>query len=352
MSIIEKKFGTLPDNRDIYAYTLKNTSGASLVVLPLGARIQSIQMPDRTGKFGEMVLGHKTLAEYTRSGDFQGAVVGRYANRIAGASFEIDGNTYPLTPNEGQNTLHGGTTGFSAHIWNCKCRNNDDDAPSITFEYRSADGEEGFPGNCTVTVSYCLTTDNAILIDYKAVSDKPTFLNLTNHSFFNLTGNCHRNVLSTELKINADATTEVDRELLPTGKLLPVDGTAEDFRKGKTIGQDMQRMEHMLRACGGYDHNFVLNGTGRRKAAEAYDASTGRRMLVFTDQPGLQLFTANSFSPDDKNRDGSPMKPHTAFCLETQHFPDSPHHKDFPSTLLRPNTTFRSNTTYKFEVVK
>lgn len=350
MSISEKKFGILPDGTEIRSYTLKNEAGASLTVLSFGARIQSILMPDRAGNLGEMVLGHSTLEEYAQVGDYQGTVVGRYANRIAGGQFELNGQTCILTKNEGENTLHGGPTGFSARPWRCKCRDNDDDAPSITFEYKSADGEEGFPGNCTVTVTYCLSTDNAVLIDYTAVSDKPTHVNLTNHSFFNLTGDCRRDVLSTELKINADTITEVDKALLPTGKLLPVEGTAEDFRAGKTIGQDIYRLETTLHDCGGYDHNFVLDGTGRRKAAEAYDASTGRRLLVFTDQPGMQLYTANSFGPDAKNRDGSSMKPHTAFCLETQHFADTPHHANFPTTLLQPGETFHTSTTYKFEV--
>lgn len=352
MSILEKEFGTLRDGTAVSSYTLKNVSGATMTVLSYGARIQSIQMPDRTGKLGDVVLGHKTLEEYTHPGDCLGTVVGRYANRIAGAAFEIDGTAYPLTPNENGNTLHGGPTGFSSRVWKCKRRDNDDDAPSIVLTYQSADGEEGFPGNCTVTVTYCLSTDNSVIIDYQAVTDKPTYLNLTNHSYFNLTGDSSRDILSTELKINANTMTEVDGELLPTGKLLPIAGTAEDFRSSKTIGQDIDRMEHTLHACGGYDHNFVLNGEGRKKAAEAYDASTGRKLLVFTDQPAVQLYTANSFGANDKNRDGSPMKPHTAFCLETQHFPDSPHHKNFPSTLLNPGETFHSNTTFKFEVVK
>lgn len=349
MSISEKKFGVLQDGTEIRAYALKNEAGASLTVLSFGARIQSIQMPDKNGKFGEMTLGHRTLEEYAQVGNYLGTVVGRYANRIAGGKFELNGQTCTLTQNEGENTLHGGPTGFSARAWHCKSRDNSDEAPSITLEYKSIDGEEGFPGNCTVTVTYCLSTDNAVMIDYAASSDKPTHINLTNHSFFNLTGNCNRDVLSTELKIDADTITEVDKTLLPTGKFLPVAGTAEDFRNGKTIGQDIHRLETTLHDCGGYDHNFVLNGTGFRKAAEAYDASTGRRMLVFTDQPGMQLYTANSFGADFKNRDGSAMKPHTAFCLETQHFADTPHHANFPSTLLQPGETFCTRTIYKFE---
>ncbi|WOC32992.1 MULTISPECIES: aldose epimerase family protein [Caproicibacterium] len=349
MSISEKKFGVLQDGTEIRSYTLQNESGASLTVLSFGARIQSVQMPDKNGVLGEMVLGHRTLEEYAQPGDYQGAVVGRYANRIAGGAFELDGQPCTLTKNEGENTLHGGPTGFSTRAWRCKSRDNSDEAPSITLEYQSADGEEGFPGACTVTVTYCLSTDNAVILDYTAVTDRATYVNLTNHSFFNLTGDCSRDVLSTELQIDADATTEVDKALLPTGKLLSVAGTAEDFRSAKTIGQDIRSLEPTLHDCGGYDHNFVLNGDGFRKAAEAHDASTGRRLLVFTDQPGMQLYTANSFGASAKNRDGSAMKPHTAFCLETQHFADTPHHANFPSTLLQPGDTFRTRTIFKFE---
>lgn len=349
MSLSEKKFGALPDGAAVQAYTLRNEAGASLTVLSFGARIQSLQMPDRKGNLGEMVLGHDTLDGYLAAGDYQGATVGRYANRIANGSFFIDGHAYSLPCNEENACLHGGQ-GFSHRLWRFKCCDNSDDAPSLTLAYTSADGEDGFPGKCSVTVTFCLTTDNALMIDYKAKTDQTTILNLTNHSFFNLSGNCHRDVLSTEISIDADAFTPVDTRLLPTGKILPVAGTPFDFRKPKTIGQNIRHVS--LRDTNGYDHNYVLNGNGYRKVAQAYEQSTGRKLLVFTDQPGMQFYTANAFGPKDQNRDGSLMKPHTAFCFETQHYADSPNHPDFPSTILRPGETFTSRTVLKFEVVR
>lgn len=352
MSIQEKTFGKLADGTKVQAYTLQNEAGAALTLLAFGARIQSLRMPDRKGALGEMVLGHATLEEYARPGDYQGATVGRYANRISGGHILVQGKPCQLTRNEGANTLHGGPGGFSHRLWRLKNCDNSDEAPSLTFQYVSADGEEGFPGKCTVEVTYTLTTDNAVMLDYRAVTDAPTYINLTNHSFFNLTGDCKRDVLSTELCIYASTVTKVDAQLLPTGELFDVEGTAEDFRKPKTIGQDITRREPLLQQAGGYDHNFALDGRGYRKAAEAFDASTGRRMLVFTDQPGVQLYTANSFGPEDRNRDGSPMRPHSAFCLETQHFPDAPNQPSFPQTYLRPGETFSSRTVYKFEVQK
>lgn len=350
MSLTEKKFGTLPDGTAVQAYTLKNQKGASLTVLSYGARIQSLLMPDRNGHPGEMVLGHDTLDGYLLPKDYHGATVGRYANRISNGTFSIGSHRYALACNEEHACLHGGKRGFSHRCWRFKRCDNSDEAPSVTLAYASADGEEGFPGACTVAVTYCLTTDNAVIVDYTATTNQPTVLNLTNHSFFNLSGDCQRDVLSTEVAIFADAVTEVDTHLLPTGHILPVAGTALDFRKAKTIGQDIR--QPLLRACNGYDHNYILNGSGYRKAAAAYEQSTGRKLLLFTDQPGMQLYTANGFGPDDRNRDGSPMKPHTAFCFETQHFPDSPNHPSFPSTVLNPGEVFSSRTVFKFEVVK
>ncbi|ARP50652.1 MULTISPECIES: aldose epimerase family protein [Caproicibacterium] len=352
MSITDMPFGVLPDHTPVKAYTLKNTSGASLTVLTYGARIQSLQMPGRNGDAEEMVLGHRTLEEYTQPGDYLGAVMGRYANRIADGSFTIAGKASRLAQNEGSTTLHGGPQGFSTRVWRCRRKEANDDAPSITLTYESRDGEQGFPGTCNVRVTYCLTTDNAVMIDYRAESSRATYLNLTNHSYFNLSGSCQKDVLKTDLIIDADTCLEVDKDLLPTGQLLPIEDTAEDFRGGKAIGQDINREEPQLRSCGGYDHCFVLNGTGFRRVAEATDTSSGHRMLVFTDQPGMQLFTANCFNEGSLNRDGSPMLPHTAFCLETQHFPDSPHYPEFPSTLLSVGKTFRSRTIYKFELIK
>ncbi|MCH3971688.1 MAG: galactose mutarotase [Oscillospiraceae bacterium] len=349
MSITENSFGTLQNGTAVSAYTLKNAAGASLTLLSYGARIASLRMPDRDGNFAEMVLGHSTLDEYAAPGDYLGTAVGRYANRIAGGTFDIGGKTYTLDKNEGLNTLHGGSDGFSSRNWRCKHRDNSTDAPSITFTCTSPDGDQGFPGTCSVSVTYCLTTDNAVIIDYRAECSKTTYLNLTNHSFFTLGAESSEELLASVLQLNADSFLAADDSLLPTGKVLPVDGTAEDFRSFKPIGQDIAKDEPLLHHCGGYDHCFVLNGTGMRRAAEVCNKTRGIRMLVFTDQPGMQLYTANSFGEGSKGRDGSPLLPHTAVCLETQHFPDSPHHPQFPSALLPVGKTFRSRTVYKFE---
>lgn len=353
MSIEQKTFGTMPDGTKIHLYTLKNTNGACIQAMEYGARVVSIQVPDRKGTFGNVVLGHDTLEEYLADGDFLGAAVGRYANRIGGGTAEIDGTPYSFSQNENGNTLHGGFQGFHQKVWRLKCSNNDDEAPSITFAYRSIDGEEGFPGNLDVSICYTLTTDNALVIDYKAKTDAPTLVNLTNHSFFNLTGDPARDILSHELQIYADHFTAAGQDLVPTGEFAPVAGTPADFRTAKTIGQDIRAADAFLRKCNGYDHNFVLAGEpGRKKAAEVYDQSTGRVMLVFTDMPGMQLYTANGFSEGVVANGGIPLQAHHALCLETQFFPDAPHHENFPSAVLRPGEVYQHTTTYKFEVRK
>ena len=350
MGIAERKFGILPNGETVKAFTLENTAGVRLTVLSFGARLQSLQVPDKRGTLGEVVLGHDTLAPYLEPSDFHGAVVGRYANRIAGGQLTLESGTYPLPCNEPHACLHGGNIGFAHRNWRLKRCENDDDAPSVTLAYTSADLEEGFPGQCEVTVTYCLTTDNAVMLDYTARTDRETAVNFTNHTFFNLSGSERKDILSTQVTIFADAITEVDENLLPTGRLLPIAGTVFDFSKPKTLGQDFRSPQ--LQHTNGYDHNYVLAGTGYRKAAEAYLQATGRRILVFTDQPGMQLYTANGFSEKDTDRKGRPRKAHTGFCMETQHFPDSPNHPAFPSTILRPGERFTSRTVYKFEITE
>lgn len=352
MSIEQKRFGVMPDGTKINLYTLKNTNGVRVQAMEYGARVAGIYVPDHKGTLENVVLGHDTLEEYLADGDFLGAAVGRYANRIAGGEAEIDRTACSLSKNENGNTLHGGFHGFHQKVWRMKCCNNDDEAPSITFAYRSADGEEGFPGNLEVSICYTLTTDNALVIDYTAKTDAATLVNLTNHSFFNLTGDPDRDILSHELQINADFVTAAGDNLIPTGELQAVAGTPADFRQAKTIGQDIRADDPFLRQCGGYDHNFVLNGEDldRKKAAEVYDQSSGRVMLTFTDLPGMQLYTANGFADGVCTNGGIPLQAHHAFCLETQFFPDSPHHANFPSAVLRSGETYKHTTTYKFEV--
>lgn len=351
MSIEMSEFGKLSDGTAVDCYTLKNNNGMTAEFLTYGCRIAKLCVPDRNGKIENVVLGHDTLAEYEAQGNVLGALVGRYANRIGGAQFTIDGKTYSVTKNEGNNSLHSAPGGYQDKVWHVKCSNHDDDAPSITFAYHSPDGECGFPGNVDVEVTYTLSTDNALIIEYRGKTDAETPFNLTNHSYFNITGNAAKDILSVEMQVNADSITETDNGLIPTGKLLPVDGTPFDFRKPKTIGQDIRAQEHSLKQCGGYDHNFVLGASSEvRKAAELYDSASGRRMLVFTDLPGIQVYTSNSFREGMKGNGGVPLKSHHAVCMETQFYPDSVNHPEFPYENLKPGKPFHSTTIYKFVV--
>lgn len=351
MSIEKRIFGELSDGRQIDAYLLKNGSGMSAEFLTYGCRIARLCTPDRAGKTSNVVLGHDTLAEYERPNDVLGAAIGRFGNRIGGAEFQIGGKTFPLAKNDGNNSLHSAPGGFQNRVWSVKSSNPDDDAPSITFAYRSPDGECGFPGNVDCTITYTLSTDNALIIDYTAETDAETPVNLTNHSYFNLTGDINRDILSVEMQIFADHTTEVTPDLIPTGKLLSVAGTPLDFRKPKAIGKDIDFPDALLKSCGGYDHNFVLNGgAGMKKAAELYDPFSGRKLLVFTDLPGVQVYTANGFATGILGNGGIQLQAHHAVCLETQFFPDSVHHPEFPYKNLKPGKPFKTTTIYKFVV--
>ncbi len=348
MSISEAVFGTLPNGTEVRSYTLQNRTGASLTVTPFGCRILRLLVPDKNGVPGDVVLGHATLAEYL-GGDFQGAFVGRYANRIGGARMRIDGLICVLDQNDGRNSLHGGRGGFFQVLFSVK-ETVDGDEPSITFAYTSPDGEESYPGTLQVEVRYTLTERSELVIDYRGETDKKTVFNPTNHAFFNLSGDCGKTVRDTALTVRASHVTEVRDDLIPTGKLLPVEGTALDFRAGKSIGRDIGDADPLMVKCGGYDHNFCLDGEGLREAAVAYDPESGREMTVLTDMPGMQLYTMNRVSPVQKNRDGTPMQPHTAFCLETQFYPDSPNRPEFPFRYVEPGKPLVSRTVYRFSV--
>lgn len=347
LSVSRSVFGMLPDGREVPAFTLKNAVGMTLTATPYGCRILNLLVPDKNGALGDVVLGHATLEEYFGP-DFQGSFVGRYANRIGGASLTIDGVTYALDKNDGENTLHGGTKGYHQVLFDVKAI-ADGDEPSVTFAYSSPDGEENYPGTLKIEVQYKLTADNALEISYEAQTDKKTVFNPTNHSFFNLKADGSKDVLSTVLKINASHVTAVSDDLIPTGELLPVSGTPLDFTAAKPIGQDIDADDHLIQLCGGFDHNFCADGEGLREIAEAYEPESGRVMTVLSDMPGVQLFTANRVN-GAKNKDGSLMIPHGAFCLETQFYPDSVHHESFPFRYVVPEKTFSSKTIYKFSV--
>lgn len=317
-----------------------------VVLSSLGAAIHSIRTPDREGRTADVVLGFETLDEWITNPPFFGVVVGRYANRIARGRFTLDGVTYTLATNNGQNHLHGGNRGFDKVVWQAEPV---DDANAVAFTYASADGEEGYPGALTVRVRYTLNDDGELQLDYTAGTDKATVVNLSNHAYFNLAGT--GTVLDHELQINADRYTPVDETLIPTGELAPVEGTPFDFRQAAPIGARIAADHPQIRIGGGYDHNFVLNGTSGelRAAASAFDPSSGRTLEVRTTEPGVQLYSGN-FAEPIAGRGGQSYPRHAGFCLETQHFPDSPNQSAFPSTVLRPGETFTSTTVFRFGV--
>lgn len=347
MALTKTSFGICPNGQDVPLYTLENASGMALSVIPYGCRIIKLLVPDRNGVLGDVVLGHATPAEYSGS-NFQGTFVGRYANRIGGASMVIDGVEYALDQNDGANTLHGGKGGYHQIPFTVK-EIVDSDEPSITFAYTSPDGEENYPGTLEVEVQYTLTADNALEITYRGETDKKTVFNPTNHSFFNLKADGSKDMLSTELQINASYVTAVTDDLIPTGELVPVKGTPLDFTTAKPIGQDINADDHLIQLCGGFDHNFCADGEGLRSIATAYEPENGRMMEVITDMPGVQLYTANRVG-EVLNKDGTPMIPHGSFCLETQFYPDSVHHENFPFRYVEPGKPFVSKTIYKFSV--
>jgi aldose 1-epimerase len=340
-------FGRLPDGTSVDRYTLTNSRGVEVRLMSYGAAIISIRTPDRNGRVEDVVLGYDTLDEYLAKSRFLGTVVGRYGNRIAKGRFMLDGVPIQLAVNSGANHLHGGNRGFDQKVWKAEALERGGNV-GVVFTYTSADGEEGYPGTLKATVTYTLTPANELTLDYLATTDKATPINLTNHSYFNLAGrHSGGNVLQYQLTLNADRYTPVDATLIPTGEIAPVEGTPFDFRRPVAIGARIDGDNEQLRRGGGYDHNFVLNGgPGLRHAAHVVEPSTGRTLDVATTEPGVQFYTANNL---DVARNGFGRR--AAFCLETQHFPDSPNHPQFPSTILRPGQTFKSQTVFTFGVM-
>lgn len=347
MSIEKSVFGKLPDGREAACYTLKNAAGMTLAVTPYGCRILQLLVPDKAGQLGDVVLGHRTLEEYFGA-NYQGTFVGRYANRIGGASFTLGGKTYTLAKNDGENTLHGGPGGYHQVLWDAQPQ--DGDEPSIVFTHESPDGDEGYPGNLKMTVTYTLKKDNTLALRYDAVCDQETPFNPTNHSFFNLTGNPQETVLGTYLTLNAKETTTVADDLIPDGGIASVVGGPLDFTTAKKLGDDMFADDHLIQLNGGFDHNFCVEGEGFRKHAEAYEPESGRVMEVWSDLPGVQLYTFNKPDAGLVGKDGKPMVAHSALCLETQFYPDSVHHENFPFQYLQPGQPFTTTTEYRFSV--
>ncbi|UPL51169.1 galactose mutarotase [Hymenobacter sublimis] len=350
-------FGTTQDGTEVQLYTLTNAHGLKSTITNYGGTLTSLLTPDKNGQLGDVVLGFDNLEGYTsesylKEGPYFGALIGRYGNRIAKGKFTLDGKEYTLAKNNGANTLHGGKKGFDKVIWQAQ-PGTSADGQTLTLTYLSKDGEEGYPGNLTVKVVYTLTNDDALRLDYTATSDKATPLNLTNHSYFNLNHGQAKNALDHVLTLNADRFTVVDATLIPTGELRPVQGTPMDFRQPHAIGERIAQVPG--KAPGGYDHNWVLADKLRTKpevAATVYEPVSGRTMEVLTDQPGVQFYSGNFLKGNLKGKGNTAYVKNYGFCLETQHFPDSPNQPKFPSTILQPGQTFHSTTEYRFGVRK
>ena len=349
---IEKQsFGKTPEGTEVFLYTLKNASGMQVKITNFGGRITTIEVPDRNKKFDDVALGFDNVEGYATgpaAGAYFGAIIGRYANRLAHGTFTLDGHTYHIPTNENGNTLHGGVSGFDKKVWDAK-EISVHGTPALELHYLSPDGQEGFPGNLNVTVRYSLDDKNGLHLDYSATTDKATVLNLTNHSYFNLEGAGSQTILNERLTINADRYTPIDSTLIPTGAIVSVAGTPLDFRKATEIGSRIDENNEQLKLAKGYDFNFVLDHPGSLStvAVKVEDPKSGRVMEVFTSQPGVQFYTGN-FLDGSVHGIGGAYAHRSALCLETQHFPDSPNHSNFPSTVLRPGQTFHSTTIYRF----
>lgn len=343
--VVQAAFGKLPDGAEIESYTLYNSRGASAKVITYGATLTELNVPDRHGKMGDVVLGFDDLQGYLGQHPFFGGTIGRYGNRIAKGKFTLDGKEYQLALNNGPNSLHGGQIGFNRRVWKAEAL-KDKDGASVRFGYLSKDGEENYPGNLKVSVTYTLTNTNELKLQYTAETDKDTVLNLTNHSYFNLSGTDTGTILKYLLYINADKYTPVDSTLIPTGKIESVVGTLLDFLKPTEIGARIAE----LKEIGGYDHNYVLNGKAGtlREAAKVIDPQSGRVMEVLTTQPGVQFYSSIGLNGSIKGKGGVAYEKYGAICLETQHFPDSPNHPNFPTTVLKAGAHFHSETIYKF----
>jgi aldose 1-epimerase len=342
-TVNKQAFGHTPDGAAVDLYTLADGK-VEVRITNYGGIVVSLRTPDRDGKIDDVVLGYDSFEGYIANPAYFGAIIGRYANRIAHGTFQLDGKTYQVPKNDGDNALHGGLRGFNKVVWTAR-----EIRDGIELTYVSKDGDQGFPGTLTTTVRYTLG-GNLLRIEYSATADKDTVLNLTNHSYFNLAGQGKGEVLGQVVRINASKITPVDANLIPTGELKPVEGTPFDFRTPHAIGERIDANDQQLKFGLGYDENFVLDHPeGQlREAAEVYEPTTGRILKVLTDQPGIQLYSGNHLDGTVTGKGGVVYKPRFAFCLETQHFPDSPNHANFPSTELKPGQRFHSITEYQF----
>jgi aldose 1-epimerase len=351
--IKKEAFGKTTDGQAVDLYTFSNASGMEVRSMTYGGVILSIMVPDRAGKFDDVTLGFDSLEPYLSAPPYFGALIGRYGNRIGKARFKLDGKEYKLAVNNGPNALHGGLKGFDKVIWQAESFDKPEGV-GVVFSYLSTDGEEGYAGNLQARVTYTLTDKNELIFDYHATTDKATPVNLTNHTYFNLAGPGVRDILDHQMMINADNTTPVDSTLIPTGEIKSVEGTPFDFRKPTAIGARIDANDQQIKYGPGYDHNFVLNrkGEGLSLAARVVEPTSGRVMEVLTTEPAVQFYTGNFLDGTLTGKGGHVYKRRYAFCLETQHFPDSPNKPNFPSTILKPGETYTSKTVYAFSVEK
>ncbi len=349
--ITKADFGKTPDGQAVEIYTLRNSKGAEADIMTYGGIVRKLTMPDKNGKFADVVLGFDDLQGYIDKSPYFGALIGRYGNRIGGARFTLEGKTYTLATNNGPNSLHGGLKGFDKVVWTARPMQTAQ-GPALILTYASLDGEEGFPGNLLVTATYTLTDDNALKLECTATTDKPTVVNLTHHSYFNLSGQGNGDILGHIVQINADQTTPVDAGLIPTGEFKSVAGTPFDFRQPAAIGARINDPDTVLQYGPGYDHNWVINKPLGQLGLQARveEPTTGRVMEVWSDEPGLQFYAGNFLDGSIVGKGGVTYQIRTGFCMEPQHYPDSPNKANFPSVVLKPGQTFHNTIIYKFSV--
>jgi aldose 1-epimerase len=347
----KEAFGKTSDGTPVDIFTLSNKNGVEARITNYGGIVVSLKVPDRQGKLDDVVLGFETLDSYLKGHPFFGAIAGRYGNRIGKAKFTLDGKEYKLAANNGENSLHGGRVGFDKKVWTARDV-SEKGVPRLELKYTSPDGEEGYPGNLSVTIVYSLTDQNELKIDYDATTDKPTVVNLTNHSYFNLAGAGNGDILNHEVMIDADRFTPVDQGMIPTGELRAVKGTPFDFTKPMKVGARVEQNEEQLNFGKGYDHNWVLNHPAGKLslAVRVHEPTTGRVMEVLTTEPGVQFYIGNFLDGKLIGKGGKTYPRRAGFCFETQHFPDSPNKPNFPTTTLRPGERYRTTTVYKFSV--
>lgn len=351
VSIAKSEYGKTEKGQQIDLYTLKNQKGMEVGIITYGGIITSLKVPNKAGKSEEVAIGFNSLEQYEKANPYFGALIGRFGNRIAKGKFTLDGKEYTLATNNRPNALHGGPEGFHRAVWTAEEVKGGDNA-TLKLKYVSKDMEEGYPGNLTVFVTYTLNKDNSLDVLYEATTDKKTIVNLTQHSYFNLSADFTKPILDHEITIDADKLVPVDATLIPTGQLTDVTNTPFDFRKPKTVGREINAKDEQIKIGGGYDHCWVLNNQdkGDRFAASAYDPTSGRLLEVYTDQPGIQLYTGNFLDGTLPMRNGGTYARRTGLCLETQHYPDSPNQKDFPTTVLSPGENYKTKTSFKFSV--